>query len=235
LVAFTRLRTLRLDVGFDLQGHSKTALCLRLANPARRLSARATDPLAAKLNHVVGQRPPETHTVEWNHHVLCQYAPYSLDEQPIMPSFDPPPRGSNLVTISVGAGQPEKTYPASHWTEVARELQKDGFRVAFLGGPTDSPISLDGCEDYVGKLPFGETMQLVSHSVLHLAADTGTGHVAAAYGVPVVSVFSTMDPREYRPYTKRGIVLREGTDPSSVAPSAVLGAARSLLGATVSD
>ncbi len=231
LTAFTRLRKLKLDVGFDLQGHSKTALCLKVANPTRRYAARATDALAAKLNPVVGQRPEGTHTVEWNHHVLQQYAPYELTERPIMPvvAFE---RGKKrLATISVSAGQPEKAYPASHWIEVAKGLIGEGFRVAFLGGPTDTGISIVGAEDFVGKLPLDETMRMVAKSDLHLAADTGTGHMAAAYGVPVVSVFGPMDPREFRPFTVRGTVLRDGVDPASVPPSAVLCAARSLLDA----
>jgi ADP-heptose:LPS heptosyltransferase len=229
LLAFSTLRKSRFDVGFDLQGHSKTALCLRIANPARRFAARATDALASRLSPTVGDRPVGTHTVDWNHHVISQFEPYSLDERPIMPEFELPRSAAPLATISVSAGQPEKAYPAQHWREVAQSLLSEGFRVAFLGGPTDEPILLAGCEDHVGKLPLRETMQWVAQSAIHLASDTGTGHMAAAYGVPVVSVFGPMDPREFRPYTTRGIVLREGLDPASVSPSAVIDAARSLV------
>lgn len=234
ILAYAGLRKHRFDVGFDFQGHSKTALCLRLANPARRFAARATDALAAKLNPPIGSRPDDVHTVEWNHRVICRHADFDLPERPIMPDFPHEP-DRKLVTIMVGAGQPEKTYPAALWTEVARALLRAGLRIAFLGGPTDGPIQLEGSEDHVGKLPLEETMRMVACSAVHLASDTGTGHMAAAYGVPVVSVFSTMDPREYRPYTKRGIVLRQGADPSAVPPEAVIEAARSLLGTAVPD
>src|SRR5690242_8041064 len=50
LARYLSLRKLKLDYGIDLQGHSKTALCLRLANPKARIAVRATDSLARMLN-----------------------------------------------------------------------------------------------------------------------------------------------------------------------------------------
>ncbi|MBC8063619.1 MAG: hypothetical protein H7Y17_02220, partial [Chlorobia bacterium] len=41
-------------------------------------------------------------------------------------------------------------------------------------------------------------MSAVAHSTIHLAADTGTGHMAAAFGVPFVSVFGPTDPKLFR-------------------------------------
>jgi ADP-heptose:LPS heptosyltransferase len=227
MAAFARLRSIRFDVGFDLQGHSKTAVCLRLANPSQRFAARATDALAAKLNPVVPGREEGSHTVDWNHRVISAYEPFDRPEGPIMPPISGPKEG-RLATISVSAGQPEKAYPLELWRHVANGLLSDGWRVEFLGGSNDPHIQLEGALDSVGMLPLGETMKRVAQSGVHLAADTGTGHMAAAYGVPVVSVFGPMDPREFRPYTDRGVVLREGRNPASVEPERVLEAARSL-------
>ena len=70
---------------------------------------------------------------------------------------------------------------------------------------------------------------MVASSELHMAGDTGTGHMAAAYGVPVVSIFGHMDPRNYRPYTKNGRVLRRGTEARNIEPEEVLAAARDLM------
>ncbi|RYG34251.1 hypothetical protein EON81_16025, partial [bacterium] len=69
---------------------------------------------------------------------------------------------------------------------------------------------------YVGKLPLRETLALVQASRLHVASDTGTGHMAAAVGTPVISVFGPTDPAVFRPYAKRGIVLRDGSNPADV-------------------
>ncbi len=58
--------------------------------------------------------------------------------------------------------------------------------------------------------------------------------MAAAYGVPVVSVFGPTNPVWYRPYTERGIVLKEGKRTEDVRPEAVLEAARELYARAVS-
>jgi ADP-heptose:LPS heptosyltransferase len=177
---------------------------------------------------MVGDPPPDAHTVEWNHQVLKTFGDFVLPERPLMPIFDSVPQ-ENLVTISVSAGQSDKAYPAEHWGVVAEALVKDGHRVAFLGGPTDTPILVDGAEDFVGKLGLERTMEMVAGSQLHLAGDTGTGHMAAAYGVPVVSVFGPTDPDIYRPFTADGAVLREGRRTADVKPQQVLQSAREML------
>lgn len=229
ILAFVHLRRDRFDVGFDLQGHSKTALCLRIANPTRRVSARATDAFAARLNPPIGVRPDGMHTVDWYGTVLKSVDEYELPERPIMPRVEPKTSDRTIVTISVGAGQPDKAYPAEGFKRVACALMDDGMEVQFLGGPTDAPIIQSGAVDLVGKLPLGETMACVAQSAVHIAADTGTGHMAAAFGVPVVSIFGPKDPREFRPYTDRGVVLKEGSDPALVSAEAIVQAARGLL------
>lgn len=235
---YTGLRRLRFDFGLDLQGHSKTALCLRLAHPKVRIAARATDPIAARLNPVPSGRRPGTHTVEWQNQLLAMVGDYAIPERPLMPR-DPEAAAAliariggdqPLATITVSAGQPEKSYPAEGWREVAEGLEARGYRVAFLGGPTDRPINMEGTVDLVGKIALASTLEAVRLSAVHLAGDTGSGHLAAALGVPVVSVFGPTDPKLYRPYTELGRVLRRDNDPALVTPTEILAAAKDLVG-----
>lgn len=235
LATFSRLRRLKFDFGIDFQGHSKTAICLRLAKPKERVSAHSTDGFAARLNLVHGLQPENVHTVDWNHEVLCRFGDFERPIRPMMPLRDEVwdsvrqdlgPR--RIASISVSAGHPSKAYPAEHWKEVATALMREGFQVVMLGGPTDRPVEAPGAIDMVRKLSLDQTMAVVAHSAIHLAADTGTGHMAAAYGVPVVSIFGPMDPRKFRPYTETGVVLRAGTDPAAVTPAQVIEAAAAL-------
>lgn len=236
VATYARLRGLGFDYGIDLQGHSKTALCLRIAAPKKRISARATDALAARLNPVALGSPEGKHMVEWNHEVLCQLGEYCLPERPIMPVRDEAWTSAReklgegpLATISTGTGEARKIYPAEKWKEVASGLRDAGFQVAFIGGPTDPRIEVPGTLDLVGKMPLDQSMELVSHSQIHLAGDTGTGHMAAAYGVPVVSVFGPTNPSVYRPFTKQGVVVKGGDVPGDTAPSVVLDASMELM------
>lgn len=234
---YTGLRRLRFDFGLDLQGHSKTALCLRVARPKLRLAARSVDPFAARLNPVPEPRPPELHTVEWYGRVLQHAGDYAIPERPTMPRDPETARtlveriGGDrpLATITVSAGQPEKVYPPAGWKAVAEGLLARGYRVAFLGGSVDRPIEMPGTVDLVGKLALASTLETVRLSAVHVAGDTGSGHMAAALGVPVVSVFGT-DPTWHRPFTPEGRVLRNGDSPADVSPQSILDAVRDLVG-----
>ena len=237
LSKYAGLRRLRFDAGLDLQGHSKTALCLRLAAPKVRLAARATDPIAARLNPAP-LRPKGLHTVEWHEQLLRRLGDYKLPERPIMP-HDPEAaktlseriRGDRpLATIAVSAGQPEKAYPEADWCEVAEGLLGRGYRVAFLGGSSDRAIDLPGTVDLVGKLALASTIEAIRSSAVHLAADTGSGHLAAALGIPVVSVFGPTNPEIFRPFTSRGRVLRRDRTTSATRPSELLEAVSDLVG-----
>ena len=235
---YAGLRRLRFDVGLDLQGHTKTALCLRIASPKCRLAARSTDAIAARLNPIPLGREPGMHTVEWHQRMLDTLGDFPFPDRPAMPRDPEAARtlveriGGDrpLATIAVSAGRPNKAYPEAGWAEVASGLMARGYRVAFLGGPQDRPIEVPNAVDLVGKLALPSTLEAVRLSAVHVAADTGSGHIAAALGVPVVSVFGPTNPATYRPYTVAGCVLREGRDPANVTPDTILDAVRDLVG-----
>ncbi len=222
MLRYSALRRMRFDFGLDLQGHSKTALCLRIAAPSRRLAARATDPIARRLNPTL-MEPADAHIVEWNHHALSELGEFELPDRPFMPQIGRPvdPR---VVTLSVAAGNATKRYPLNGWRQVAAAMREEGFEVHVVGGPQDDPLGDEGV-DLVGKLTLSETMSEIACSRLHLAADTGTGHIAAAYGVPVVSVFGPMHPNKYRPFSKDATVLHVSERPWDVKPEEVIEAA----------
>jgi ADP-heptose:LPS heptosyltransferase len=235
---YASLRRLRFDVGFDLQGYSKTALCLRLAAPKRRIAIGSKDPFAQRLNPSIGLRPSGLHTIEWYGEALRSVGDYAIPERPIMPRDEDAARNlieriggdRPLATITVSAGHPDKAYHQQGWIEVAHGLMARGYRVAFLGGPTDTPIMLPDTVDLVGKLALGSTLEAVRLSAIHLSGDTGNGHMAAALGVPAVSVFGPTDPVAFRPYTDQGIVLHKGERTDAVTPTEILQAVKDLMG-----
>lgn len=225
---FSHLRSFKFDIGLDLQGHSKTAICLRLSGARKRLATRATDPLARRLNPVLRDFSGLRHTVERQLHALRSMGEFKGDSKPIMPRVAAPSIASPYVVIAVGAGQLWKSYPLESWQSVATNLIRNRKRVVFIGGPEEKAPAVTGAIDKVGSLDLFETMRVIAHSSLTLAADTGAGHIAAAYGVPVVSVFGPTDPEEFRPYTECGIVLKNGEKTSDVKPDQVLEAATTL-------
>ena len=228
LATFSSLRRERFDVGFDLQGHSKTALCLRLSGAKKRLASRATDLLARRLNTVVKTTPKSPHEVDVAVSLIQTELSVTLPELPIMPggevSIQP-----RLVSLQTGAGGKGKAYPIDSFRRVAESLRDAGWTVVGLGGPRDEKLGIEGATDYAGTKSLAESMEVVRTSALHVASDTGTGHIAAAYGVPVVSIFGPMAAERFRPWTSRGIVLSNGIDPGAVHPQDVVEACNSLL------
>ncbi len=223
LAFYVKLRREKYDIGLDFQGHSKTALALRIAAPKVRMSARATDALARTLNPMITSVQGE-HTVDRNLRLLNSVGQFENVATPTLNIAAPPADFpvKPVVTISTGAGQPEKAVPADHWQEVGQQFLNRNWNVVFLGGPTDPQISLPGSTNWVDALALGDTLATVAGSDLHLAADTGTGHMAAATGVPVVSVFGPTDPAEFRPFTPTGVVLHRGSSTALVDPSEIV-------------
>lgn len=230
LRAYLALRKHEFDVGFDLQGHTKTALCLRLSGAKRRLAARATDSFSRKLNPVAKLRPPSPHEVDLYDALFRTVWPdLPRVERPWMPLLDEERREASrlrgarpLVTLQVGGSEAKKLWPAERWGVVAAGMLERGWSVILIGGPKDPKVLCEGAHDWVGKKSLRESLGAVAASDLHIAGDTGTGHAAAAYGVPVVSLFGHNKPERFRPWTPNGIALREGTDPKLITVAQVL-------------
>lgn len=221
------LRKFRFDVGLDLQGHAKTAICLRFSGARRRWHVRSHDPLCTLLSRRVPTQGA-VHTVERNLEALTVLGlQIPLRAEFAMPPVMPVNAGERLVTIAVGSGHPRKNY--ARWGEVAELLQMGGFEVVFLGGPGEQAPKA-AARNLVGQLSLRETMAWVAASRVHLAADTGSGHMAAGFGVPVVSVFGHTRPEVFRPYTDRGVVLDAGPDMAGVSPGEIVAATRKFSG-----
>lgn len=233
LAYYARLREKKFDIGLDLQGHLKTGICLRLAMPRRRLAVKATDPFVRLMNPVMPPPANAKHVVELALACLANVLDSDADSSPIMPDVEPHrakalaqvPSDRPLISIAVNAGQADKAYPIDRWKTVASTLICDGYSVAFLGGPECESPKVDGCVDLIGRLSLIESMAVIESSCLHLAGDTGPGHIAGAYQVPGVSVFGPTDPAVFRPYSDTCLVLREGLDTANVSADRVIEAA----------
>ncbi len=236
---YRRLRAEKFDIGIDLQGHSKTAIIMAMAKPKRKVATAATDVFARRVSPVVPGFDPKVHTVERYMQVVRSIGDFELPERPIMPDvssigaqiLSELGSPSSLITIATAAGQMDKAWPIDRWNQVAPALIERGHSVVFVGGPGDPQPSVPGAIDKVGRWSLTQTIAALAASRLVLCGDTGAGHIAGAYGRPLISVFGPTDPDRFRPYSKTGVVIRNGKATENTEPAEVLAKAWEVLDA----
>ena len=108
-----------------------------------------------------------------------------------------------FVVIHAGASAASRRYPAEQFAVVARRVAEDfGCGVVFTG--TDSEHDLveairaaAGVPSYslVGQLDLASLAALLARAHLLISNNTGTVHVAAAVGTPVVDLYALTNPQ----------------------------------------
>lgn len=122
---------------------------------------------------------------------------------------------SPLLAVHLGAGTSAKRWPPRLWAQLIARFLEDGWRVVIVGGVEDVTYSRgiaphDRLRDWTGRLAVTETTALLERADLFLGADSGPAHLAASAGVPSVVLFSgTNGHRQWRPYSRRSLVLRK--------------------------
>lgn len=222
----TSFRKFGFDYGFDLQGHSKTAWCLRLSGAKKRLSVHGTDVVANRLNPVlVDPLLEEVHAVESSRRLVNALLPIEHVRSDFLPG-SPQVRNPRLVTLCIGAGHPLKVIPPETLVAVGRTLASEGFEVVYLGGPEDQLDAPAGTTNLAEKTTLEESIDWVRKSAVHIAGDTGTGHIAAAVGTPLVSIWGHMPLDRYYPYGEEVTVLNANGIPADVSVAEIVHAAK---------
>jgi ADP-heptose:LPS heptosyltransferase len=128
------------------------------------------------------------------------------------------PPGPRYVGLVPGASGPERCWPLERYIELAGRIAGQGAVPAFVLGPVEQKL-LAPLRQAVPRALFPgcgatETLKDVELSLAlgrRLAAavsnDTGTGHLLAAAGTPLLSLFGPTDPRVWRPVGAQTAVI----------------------------
>jgi len=111
----------------------------------------------------------------------------------------------------------EKCWPAERFCEVARYLQLWNITPVFLAGPQDEVSSFTAHQVIKGKL--SDAKAVLSKAAVFIGNDSGPAHIAAAFGVPSVVLFSTSNPAIWGPWRTDSeiIVAPDGLNEISVS------------------
>jgi lipopolysaccharide heptosyltransferase II len=226
------------EVAVVLAGSFEAALAAWRWRARRRIGF-DTDARAALLTDALALPAPRPHQVdEYRALVQALGARAEEDRPALVPVPDAPaetevstllqaagvPPDTRVVGLHIGAsGGPAKLWPADRFALVADRLARSRLRVLVLGAPEDAPRAaavLSAATSKPASLVGRDRPALLPHLVARLAClvsgDTGVAHLAAALGVPTVTLFGPTDPRLSAP---RGwATARALTGPAPCAP-----------------
>jgi ADP-heptose:LPS heptosyltransferase len=120
-----------------------------------------------------------------------------------------------LLAVHLGAGAAAKRWPTRHWRELVGRFLEDGWRVIAVGGLEDveAASALEPhprLRDWTGRLAVTETTALLERVDLFIGSDSGPAHLAASASTASVILFSgTNRPGQWRPWSRRALVLRQ--------------------------
>ena len=120
-----------------------------------------------------------------------------------------------LLAVHLGAGAASKRWPTRHWQSLINYFLDDGWRVILVGGPEDRATASaiephPSLRDWTGRLAVTETATLLERADLFIGSDSGPAHIAASAAVTSVILFSgTNRPGQWRPWSRRALVLRQ--------------------------
>jgi heptosyltransferase-2 len=115
-------------------------------------------------------------------------------------------------------GFSSRTWKLAHFRDLVLALAREGHEVLLTGSAaerdrlqTDAPISgwPQGIRDLMGQLSLRQLMAVIAKSHAVLSMSTGPMHIAAALGVPTISIFDprrSQSPTRWQP-TGAGVVL----------------------------
>ncbi|WBL25653.1 glycosyltransferase family 9 protein [Zunongwangia sp. HGR-M22] len=104
--------------------------------------------------------------------------------------------------IAPFAQHDSKVYPADLMEEVLKKLNTENNTQIFLFGGGNAETKklqswenqFENCVSIAGLLSFEEELALISNLDAMLSMDSGNGHMAAMYGVPVISIWGVTHP-----------------------------------------
>ncbi len=103
------------------------------------------------------------------------------------------------------ASAPDKQWPAERFCEVARYLKLWNITPVFVAGPHDDVFPFAAHQVLRGTLE--EAKAAFSRATVFIGNDSGPAHMAAAFGVPCVVLFSTSNPAIWGPWRTDSEIL----------------------------
>ena len=218
------LRDARVDAGLLLTNSFSTALEFRLAGISAVGYAR--DARSWLLHKAVAVNRND-HMVEYYHRLARVIVPASTEVPPdlrlrisnlalrhahqLLAAHEIAPGYVVLCPVAVGFHH-GKLKAWSGFTQLNAELLAEGVQVVAMPGPNESETVRQALPGAI-LLPESDVATfaaVLANARLVVANDSGSGHLAAAAGARLISVFGVTDPEKTRPWSTRATLVGSG-------------------------
>lgn len=241
LATIYHLRSSKFNMAFDLQGFGETALLALLSGAPVRVGRIKHSPL----RRWIYTTPIRA---DWSAEHRSRYFIRAVAEAcgVAAPSVIEPPElklapGQDIsaqpfVGLNIGASTESRRWSELHFIELAKRLSGRGYGIQFFLGPQEKylvttirQVCLENNWNFVFHMRMEPLMTAIAQCCLLVSNDTGPGHLAAALGLPVITLFSSGTPENVKPLAKESLWLRNETDINQITVSEVEDACLELL------
>ncbi|MCW3080073.1 glycosyltransferase family 9 protein [Segetibacter sp.] len=133
------------------------------------------------------------------------------------------------LIFHAGVSEKKREYPIEKWVEVAKNMTADnGFQILFTGSASEKQtcnelarLTGENAFCLAGIFSLQEFIALVKQARLVVSVNTGTVHIAAAVGTPVVVLYAQTNP-QHKPWNVPLRVLEFGVDADSRSRNEVI-------------
>ena len=125
--------------------------------------------------------------------------------------------GSKIVALAPGCKRETNKWPEIRFAEVANYLNSLGVGLILIGGKSDIIrcnliAELSKCDilNLAGKLSIPQSIEAIRRCSSVVCVDSGVQHLAAAVGIPVVSIFSFWQMRgKWYPFGNNNTIFQK--------------------------
>lgn len=238
------LRREKIDMAFDLQGFGETAALAYLSGAPVRVGRIKGSPLRKRIyNSAINADWEKEHRTQYFIRAVAEACgfnvPDSIDFPELAHRSDRIESPEKIIGLNIGASTESRRWSEKYFFELAQRLAAKGAAIRIFLGPQEKYLieaARKACRingwNFSSHRQMEPLMEALSQCSLLISNDTGPGHLAAALGLPVITLFSTGDPDNVRPLSKHARWFRNKNDINQIRVSDVEQAGWELLNAT---
>lgn len=208
----------RFDVTLDMQRHFKSGIISFLSRAPRRIGFHRSNSKEGNWIFQTATIPAEDKNS--NKFLMYRHFASALGLNPPLDArlslrISRNAHEGAYVFIVMGSSWHSKNWVREGYSRLVRDLRTQGYECILVGGRGDSELADQVLADIndpkvrslCGRTTLAELIGIIKGAAVGIGPDSGPGHLAAAVGVPYVSLFGPTEPRRVAPVGYDNLVV----------------------------